>query len=502
MNLLVVLPLLIPLSAAAVSVIAWPSPRLQRLLAVTGTVGLLAAGIGLLVSVQQNGIQAAQMGSWPAPFGITLVADLFSAIMVLITGLLGLVTVLYSLASVDARRESFGYYPLLLILLMGVCGIFLTGDIFNMYVWLEVTLISSFVLMALGGETPQLRGAIIYVVLNLIASVTMLTAVGILYGTTGALNMAHLSQLLNAAPQPGIVVTMGVLFMVAFSIKAAAFPLFFWLPESYHTPPPAVTAIFSALLTKAGIYALIRLFTLLFVQDTGFTHTIILVIAGFTMVTGVLGAVAQNQMRRLLSFHIISQIGYPLMGLGLFTPLGLAAAVFFIIHVILAKSSLFFVSGIVHKLRNTYDLKKLGGLYHAHPMVSLLFLFPALSLAGIPPFSGFFAKLALVRASVESSNYLILTVSLVVSILTLYSMTKIWAAAFWKNQDYPEVQRGAEAGRAGVRLHPLLVIPTGVIAALTVLLGLVAEPVMSLAFQAAEQLMNTSHYIDTVLGTP
>jgi multicomponent Na+:H+ antiporter subunit D len=495
MNILIVLPLLIPLATAAVSTVLWRWRRVQRWMGLLGSAGLLAAAIVLFITVYNDGIQVTQMGNWPAPFGITLVADLFSSIMVLVTGFMGLLTTIYSLGSMDARRESFGYYPLLQVLLMGVCGIFLTGDIFNLYVWLEVTLISSFVLMALGGETPQLKGAVTYVVLNLVASMTLLTAIGILYGAAGTLNMADLSQVLKNSTEPGLVVTMGMLFMVAFSIKSAAFPLFFWLPESYHTPPPAVTAIFSALLTKVGLYALIRIFTLLFIQDTGYTHTLILVVAGFTMVTGVLGAVAQNQMRRLLSFHIVSQIGYPLMGLGLLTQRGISAAIFFMVHVILAKAALFLVSGLVHTLRGTYELKKLGWLYQTNPLVALLFLFPAASLAGIPPFSGFFAKLGLIMAGLQSGQYAIVAVSLAVSMLTLYSMTKIWAEAFLKKLPVSSTTPSATA-----RLHPLAVLATAVTAAMTVVLGLWAEPLMSVVSQASAQLLDASGYITAVLG--
>ena len=214
----------------------------------------------------------------------------------------------------------------------------------------------------------------------------------------GTLNMADLARKLAHVEQPGVITVISMLFLVAFGVKAAVFPLFFWLPASYHTPPAAVSAIFAGLLTKVGVYALIRVFTLIFVQDTGYTHTLILIIAGLTMLTGVLGAVAQNEFRRILSFHIISQIGYMIMGLGLFSSLALAGSVFFIAHNIIAKTNLFLISGLAYRLRGTYDLHALGGLYAAYPVVALLFLIPALSLAGLPPLSGFAAKLILVRA--------------------------------------------------------------------------------------------------------
>jgi multicomponent Na+:H+ antiporter subunit D len=492
MKALLVLPIVLPLLTAATSLLAWRWRRLQRVLGVIGTAGLLAVGLMLLQSVWRHGIQSDQMGGWPAPFGIALVADLLSAIMVVLAGLMGLAVAIYSLASVDQQREAFGYYPLFHILLMGVCGAFLTGDIFNLYVWFEVMLIASFVLLALGSERPQIEGAIKYVTLNLMSSALFLAAVGILYGIVGTLNMADLAVKLPEVVPPGLVTTLAMLFLVAFGVKAAVFPLFFWLPASYHTPPVAVSAIFAGLLTKVGVYALIRVFTLLFVHNVGYTHTLILIMAGLTMLTGVLGAVAQNEFRRILSFHIVSQIGYMIMGLGLFTRLALAGSVFYIVHHIIVKTNLFLVSGVAYRLRGTFELKDLGGLYHAHPLLALLFLIPALSLAGMPPLSGFFAKLALLQAGLERGQYGIVMVALAVGILTLVSMTKIWAEAFWKP--------AADPPASGMRSPRALLLPIVTLATLTVLIGLAAGPLLALSLQAADQLLNPREYIQAVLG--
>ncbi|MGH2603937.1 MAG: proton-conducting transporter membrane subunit, partial [Dehalococcoidia bacterium] len=276
MTLWLVLPILLPFTTASLALLLRRWRTAQRVLGVGGAALLVAAAIGLLASVWTDGIQAAHIGNWPAPYGITLVADVFSAVMVLLAALMGLAVAVYSLVSIDRGRESFGYYPLLHVLLMGLCGAFLTGDLFNLYVWFEVMLIASFVLMALGGERPQLEGAIKYVTLNLIASAFFLVAVGVLYGIAGTLNMADLAVTLREETNTGLVTTVAMLFLVAFGIKAAVFPLFFWLPASYHTPPAAVSAIFAGLLTKVGVYALIRVFTLLFVQVVGYTHTLIL----------------------------------------------------------------------------------------------------------------------------------------------------------------------------------------------------------------------------------
>jgi multicomponent Na+:H+ antiporter subunit D len=417
--------------------------------------------------------------------------------MVTLTALMGLAVSVYSLASMDREREHYGYYPLLHVLLMGVCGAFLTGDIFNLYVWFEVMLMASFVLLTLGGLRAQLEGGIKYVTLNLMSSALFLAAVGMLYGLTGTLNMAHLAVELPQIGNSGLVTTLALLFLIAFGIKAAVFPLFFWLPASYHTAPVSVSAIFAGLLTKVGVYALIRVFTLLFVQDVGYTHTIILAIAGLTMLTGVLGAVVQTEFRRLLSFHIVSQIGYMLMGLALFTPLALAGSVFYLVHHIIVKTNLFLVSGVIYKLRGTYQLKKLGGLYLVYPGLAVLFLVPALSLAGIPPLSGFWAKFILVRAGLEIEQYLIVVTALGVSLLTLFSMTKIWAEVFWKADPQPT---DVPTESAGFMEMVLLIGPVIILASLTVIIGLWAEPIFNISSRAAEQLLNPADYINAVLG--
>jgi multicomponent Na+:H+ antiporter subunit D len=501
MNLWLPLPLIVLFLTASVALLAWNRRTVQRAVSVIGAASLLVSALMLLADVRRNGIQSAQMGAWPAPFGITLVADLFAAIMVVMTGIIGLAIALYSLTSMDRRRESFGYYPLIHVLLMGVCGSFLTGDIFNLYVWFEVMLISSFVLMELGGEKAQLEGAIKYVALNLMSSALFLTAVGILYGVSGTLNMADLALQLRGVESAGLLTTVAVLFMLAFGIKAGAFPLFFWLPASYHTPPVSVSALFAGLLTKVGVYALIRVFTLLFIHDTARTHTLILIAAGLTMLTGVLGAVAQDEFRRLLSFHIVSQIGYMLMGLGLFTPLALAGSIFHIIHNMLAKTNLFLVGGVLYRLKGTYQLKKLGGLYRSSPGLTTLFLISAFALAGMPPLSGFWSKLILVKAGLDMGSFAIVGTALLVSILTTYSMTKIWNEVFWKATPATDGQEpNAAVSDEPPASRLLLFVPIIALASLIVVVGLAAQPFLNLIQEAADQLMNPDQYIRGVLG--
>jgi multicomponent Na+:H+ antiporter subunit D len=493
-SVLPALPLLLPLASAALSFVLWRR-WLQRALAVLAMATLLAVSSLLLVRVWQEGVQVYRLGDWPAPFGIVLAVDTFSAVMLVVAAIIGLAVAVYSLGSMDDRREAFGYYPFLHLLLMGVCGAFLTGDVFNLFVWFEVMLMASFVLMALGGERAQMEGAIKYFVLNLLSSLLLLAAIGILYGLAGTLNMADLALKLQEARRPGLVTTVAMLFLVALGIKAALFPLFFWLPASYHTPPPAVSAVFAGLLTKVGVYALVRVFTLLFVQDVAFTHNLILALSGATMVVGVLGAVAQEEFRRILSFQVVAQIGYVGMGLGIFTPLSLAGAVFYALHDMVDNAGLFMVSGIAQRLLGSHGPTAGGGLYRSRPGLGLLFLLPALSLAGLPPLSGFFGKLALVRGGLEAEQYAMAGLALAVSLLGLLSLMKVWLRAFWQ-----------EDGERGVTEHrldtpgPAMVLPAAALAALTLAMGLGAGPLFALATRAAEQLMDPSQYIEAVLG--
>jgi multicomponent Na+:H+ antiporter subunit D len=306
--------------------------------------------------------------------------------------------------------------------------------------------------------------------------------------------MADLARQVPLIPQPGLVLTLAMLFLIAFGIKAAMFPLFAWLPASYHTPPIAVSAIFAGLLTKVGVYALVRVFTLIFTDDIAYSHTIILVLAGLTMVTGVLGAAAQNDFRRILSFHIVSQIGYMLMGLAIYTPLALAGTVFYIIHHIIVKTNLFLVSGVVQRLRGSFDLAQLGGVYKKYPLLAMLFLIPAFSLAGFPPLSGFWAKYSLVVAGLEAQQYAIVAVALAVSLLTIYSMTKIWAEVFWKES--PVEPPAASTRGLGMMLGPVIGL-----AALTVVIGLATQPFYAFAVRAADQLANPTAYIQAVEQT-
>lgn len=498
MSALLTFPIIIPLLTATLCLFAWNSPRSQCRIGVAGMLLQLLSCVAILTVVAQNGIQSVQLGGWTAPYGITFVADLFSAIMLSVSAFIGLCVAVFSLATMDRARVRKGYYLFIHFMMMGVCGAFLTGDIFNLFVWFEVMLIASFVLMALGGERDQMEGAVKYLTLNLLSSVFFLSAIGILYGNFGTLNMADLAMKAEAGADPELMRLTSILFFVAFGVKAGLFPLFFWLPASYHTPPVAVSAIFAGLLTKVGMYSLIRIFTLIFDADDSFTNHLLVWVAGFTMVVGVLGAVAQFNVRRLLSFHIISQIGYAVLGLAIFTQWALAGAIYFLVHNIFAKTNLFLISGATYDLRGTDYLKNMGGLYKKAPFLSILFVISAFGLAGIPPLSGFFGKFLLIKAGLDAGYYVVTAIALGVGILTLYSMTKIFAEAFWKDapEKAPEgdLQWSDTPAKRRALYLPIIAMAAGV-----VLMGVLAQPIIQLCLAAGAQLMNPSLYIEAVL---
>ncbi|MGR5250876.1 Na+/H+ antiporter subunit D [Vibrio astriarenae] len=495
--MMLLMPVLIPMLAAALSMTLWKHQTLQRWISVFSNFALLIAAVTLFTTVYNDGIQVVTLGDWEAPYGISLVADLLAVIMVTVSAVVAFCISIYALATMTKEHEKFGFYPLLHLMLAGVIGSFLTGDIFNLYVWFEIMLVASFGLLILGGERSQMEGALKYVTLNLLSSALFLSAIGLLYAYAGTLNMADLGQKLAMSDNPEVVTVISLLFLVAFGIKAAAFPLFFWLPASYHTPPVAISAVFAGLLTKVGVYALYRVFSVIFIGDIAFTHSNLLMWMGiFTMVTGVLGAAAQFEVRRILSFHIVSQIGYMILGLALFTPLAILGGVFYLFHHIVVKTNLFLIGGVMHRLHGTYDLSRLGGLYKSKPFLAILFAVPAMSLAGIPPLSGFFAKFVVIKASIEAEAWIGVVASLAVGLLTMYSMIKIWAEAFWKK--LPEQAETLAPLSDSERF--CLYLPIILMAAITVTIGINAEWFVNLASMTADQILDPQQYIQAVLG--
>jgi multicomponent Na+:H+ antiporter subunit D len=487
----------VPLLGAALALVGHGRLGWQRGVSIASIGATLAITVAVLVSVESRGTLVTTLGGWPAPLGITLVADVFSALLLAVAVATVLGVLVFAVGQLRRELEARSFHPLYLIMTAGVSASFLTGDLFNLFVAFEVMLIASYALLTLGGREATIRPAMTYVVVSLLASTLFITAVALLYAATGSVNLADLAARLAELPA-GLQSAFSLLLLVVFGIKAAIFPLFFWLPDSYPTAPTAVTAVFAGLLTKVGVYAIIRTQTVLFSEVHTGPDTLLLTIAGLTMVVGVLGAVAQNDVKRILSFHIVSQIGYMILGLGLYTAAGLAGATLFIAHQIPVKTSLFMVGGLIERTNGTNELRRLGGLARRLPVAGWLWMLAALSLAGLPPFSGFFGKLALVQAGFDAERYVIVGVALFVSILTLFSMIKVWNGAFWGAPD-EEPPMPSARGEGRLRAPRLMAGATIGLVALTLGIAVAAEPMWRLSERAGAELADPSGYVESVL---
>ena len=492
---IVAIPLVLPLVGAAISLILHHRPRMQRVFGV----GVVATTLGfssvLLWMVRSGEVLTSRMGGWPGPVGIVLAADPLSAVMLVVAALMALAVLVYAIGSPRTADQTDFFHPLYLVMLAGIAMSFLTTDLFNLFVGFEVTLTASYALITLGGAKDQVRHGMTYVVISLLASVLFITAIALTYAATGTVNLADLALAMETV-NPGLRLALGGLFLAVFGIKAAIFPLFFWLPDSYPTAPAPITAIFAGLLTKVGVYAIIRTHTLLF--PSAGPSRLLLFLAGATMVVGVLGAIAQNDVKRILSFHIISQIGYMIFGLALFTVAGIAAAVFYIVHHIIIKTTLFLVGGLIEEITGTGALNRMGGLVHSAPFLAGLFLLPALSLAGIPPLSGFVAKLSLVQAGLDAGAFVTVGVSLAVSLLTLFSMTKIWAGVFWgKAALVDETDNSPKSTR---QLSKLMVGSTATLVLVSLAFVVGGGAIYEIGLRAGEIAADPSVYIEAVLA--
>lgn len=474
---------IIPLATAAVLLALWTHPKIRRWIALVGSGSHLASGIILLSEVATKGPVAKQMGDWPAPFGISFEADYLSAVLICVAAVIGFLINIYSVENLDSDRRDFGFHPLFFVLLAGVSGAFATGDLFNLFVWFECILLSSFVLLALGGERNQIRGALNYVVPNLFSSIMFLSGLGLIYGVTGTLNMVDLSERIKDVP-PELMMPISLLFLVAFSIKAAVFPFFSWLPTSYHTPPAAISALFAGLLTKVGVYALIRFFTKIYPLSAGILTDVLVWASIFTMLVAILAACVATDLKKVLAYNIVSHIGTLIAGLAMRSQMGLEGTIFYMVHHILTITALFLVTGIVERQYGTTDLRKLGDGIKVCPLVAVLFFVLSLALAGIPPLSGFWPKLILLQGGMEANHPFLVGSIIIVGLLTLYSMMRVWALAFWR--PYPE---GAETCPAPIRERPWAKYgPAVFLTAVIIVVGLLPNTLSNYSRDAAQEI--------------
>jgi len=487
MSTMATLPIVIPLAAAAMTLIVQRSLRAERVIGISASIASMAVAIWLLVTVDQDGAVVVAVGGWAAPAGIALVADRLAVLLLATSAVALLAVLIYAVSQKSTDEELRGFHAVYQMLAAGVALALLTGDLFTLFVAFEIMLTASYVLLTHRAGGTDTRAALTYVVIGLVASALLLTAIGLIYAVTGTVNIADLTVKLDAVPG-GLRSGLGWLLFMVFGIKAAIFPLFFWLPDSYPLAPTPVTALFAGLLTKIGVYAMIRTQTLLFPSDG--PVTLMLVIAGLTMIVGVLGAIAQKDIKRILSFHIVSQIGYMIMGLGFFTVAGVAAAIVFVVHQIIVKASLFLVGGLVESSEGTGAIDAVNGVARRSPWIAALFLPSALSLAGFPPFSGFVGKLALVEAGFGVGSWIVVGVSLVASVLTVFSMTKIWGGVFW----------GEPTGRRPLPVSRGMAVATASLVAAGVIIAIGAQPLVEYAERAAVDLMGEGTYRDMVMG--
>ncbi len=465
--------------------------HLQPRLAIAALAILVVNNIALLARVAEQGTLVMTMGRWLPPFGITFTVDLLGAIFTVTGSVVALAGGVYAAATLSATERRYGFYPFLLLMLGGVSGAFVTGDIFNLYVWFEVLLIASFGLLILGSEPEQIDGAVKYAFLNLVGTTLFLITTGLLYGALGTLNMADIARKVPEMESTAPLYTFAVLYFLAFGMKAAAFPANFWLPASYHTPRVVVSGLFAGLLTKVGVYALLRVLITLMPMQRDVIAELIAWVAVATMLLGALGALAQNDLRRMLGFAVISGIGTMMAGLALASPLGLSGAIFYAVHSMIVMTALYFIAGIVIRLGGTHNLHEAGGIYAAWPGLAAMALVLFLAVSGLPPFSGLWPKVMLVKASMDGGAWWVAAAILVTGFLTTIAFGRVFLLMFWRDRRLPESDTPAQAS-------PAAVWSTAGLCVLVVALGVYPEPAMRLTNAAALSLLDVGGYVDAV----
>ncbi|WP_350333354.1 Na+/H+ antiporter subunit D [Coralliovum pocilloporae] len=502
-DMLVIAPICITIIAGALLLMFRKNISLHPTLAFLALAGLVVSNSALVMRIMDTGPITMTMGRWLPPFGISFSVDLLGATLTLIASVVALAVSIYAAIDIDKVGRRYGFYPFLMLLMTGVSGAFLTGDIFNLYVWFEVLLISSFGLIVLGSEKVQLDGAVKYALLNLIATTLFLVATGYLYGTLGTLNMADITIKVSKLDDTAPINTIAALYALAFAMKAAAFPVNFWLPASYHTPRIVVSAVFAGLLTKVGVYALLRTLVMIMPAARDQYADILLFVAIFTMLAGVLGALAQNDVRRLLGYLVISGIGSMMAGVALGEQLGLSGAILYAIHSIIVMTGLYLALGVVMRLSGgRYNLAELGGAYQASSYLSAIFIVLAFAVAGLPPFSGFWPKVMLVSAALDAEQNLLAGVILLAGLLTSIAIFRVWAHAFWRSGPI-----GTPDGNDGPALEPVarsdrwsLYLPVTVLTGIVIALGVWPEPVFQVAGSSALGLIHPGDYLSSVFG--
>lgn len=446
----------------------------------------------LVHTVSTEGIQILNLGNWQAPFGITLVSDMLSALLVTTSTLLTLFIVWFAVHYFSDSYEGNYLYISMLFLLVGVNGAFTTGDIFNLFVFFEVFLMSSYVLIVLGGRGVQLRESIKYLLVNIIASALFVMSVALLYGVTGTLNLADLAMKIPLVDNPDVITVIGVLFVIVFGMKGALVPLHYWLPGAYVVAPTPILAMFGALLTKVGVYSILRTYTLLFDGNGEFLQTFLMVLAVLTIFIGMTGAIAYNDVKLIIIYNIMIAVGVILYGISVNTQTSLEGSLYYLIHDMIIKAVLFMLVGMMIGITKSGQLRDMGGLITRFPLFGWTFFVAALSLAGIPPLSGFFGKLLIVSGGMDEGELFGPLLVLLSSLFVLYSVMKIFLNGFWG-----EAKR--EYDGPLVPYTKRLIVPVFLLLIIAVAYGFGAEAIHPYITQAIEPLVNPEIYIDAVI---
>lgn len=480
-------PIIIPFFTGILLIFFHKHIIVQRVISTISLIVAISISLLLIATIKNEGVQTLNLSNWDAPFGITLVSDMLSALLVLTTNIVALCCILYSFKGIDRNRESYFYYSLIQFLLVGVIGAFSTGDIFNLFVFFEVMLMSSYVLLVIGGTKIQLRETVKYILVNIISSALFVATVGYLYSVVGTLNMAHISQRLSNVNDSGIITVIAVLFLIVFGLKGAIFPLFFWMPGSYYAAPIPILALFGALLTKVGVYSIARTFTLFF-STNEYIFTILSVLSLVTIVLGVIGALAYYDIKKIIIYNILTAVGVILYGVAAFTQTSLIGAFFYLMHDMIIKTALFLLAGAIFAASGTFQLKKMGGLLKTQPALAWTFFIAVISLGGIPPLSGFIGKLLIVQGGFEKHDYYGGFIVLISSLFVLLSVIKIFMKAFWGTETVTEI--------ASIKS---LLFPSIILICLSFCIGIFSESIYPYISLATETLLHPTNYIEAVL---
>lgn len=482
--LILVAPVALPLLAAAVAILLRTRPAASEAFALSVFAVVLALSVALLARAVDGGALAMTVfGGWPNGFGVSFAARLPGAVLIVVTMLIALAVAIYGHASIGARRRRAGHDALMLALVGAVNGAFLTNDLFNLYVWFELALLAALGLIALDRRERQVGAAMRYATFGIVGATAILAGIGLFYGIAGTLDLSTLAARLANSPPSVATAAAAALFLGGFALKSGLVPLHVWLPAAYSPAPISVAAAFAGLLTKMGFYALLLIAGGVFAVGSGGIGAAQLVpifgwIAGATMLICSLAALAQGDMRRLLGYHVVAQVGYMMAALALGTRAGVEAAVFYMIHSMIVQTNLFLGAGAIHRATGSWDLRTTGGMLKRNPAFCFLFAVPMLSLAGIPPFSGFWAKILVFRGAIDAGQIGLLAAGVIAALLTIFSVAILWSASCWK-----------DLRRRSARAVPLpMLLGMGLLSAATVAIGLMPEPVHSVAKLSAAAL--------------